>query len=46
MEDEKVTPLGLSDSLPSAQGLLQANPGPVPFSISQVWISKLVSPLC
>ncbi|KAL5134617.1 CCR4-NOT transcription complex subunit 1 [Glycine soja] len=36
MEDEKVTPLGLSDSLPSAQGLLQANPGPVPFSISQI----------
>jgi len=45
MEDEKVTPLGLSDQLPSAQGLLQANPAPAPFSISQVWISKLVSSL-
>ncbi|KAG5022258.1 hypothetical protein JHK85_018600 [Glycine max] len=36
MEDEKVTPLGLSDQLPSAQGLLQANPAPAPFSISQL----------
>lgn len=38
MEDEKVTPMGLSDQLPSAQGLLQANPTPAPFSISQVGI--------
>nr|XP_025640967.1 CCR4-NOT transcription complex subunit 1 isoform X1 [Arachis hypogaea] len=36
MEDEKVTPLGLSDQLPSAQGLLQATPTPVPFSLSQL----------
>ncbi|KAL2319967.1 hypothetical protein Fmac_028936 [Flemingia macrophylla] len=36
MEDEKVTPLGLSDQLPSAQGLLQATPAPAPFSISQL----------
>ncbi|KAK7386118.1 hypothetical protein VNO78_26091 [Psophocarpus tetragonolobus] len=36
MEDEKVTPLGLSDQLPSAQGLLQATPSPAPFSISQL----------
>ncbi|MED6130919.1 hypothetical protein PIB30_005208 [Stylosanthes scabra] len=36
MEDEKVAPLGLSDQLPSAQGLLQATPTPVPFSLSQV----------
>ncbi|KAK7350377.1 hypothetical protein VNO77_08930 [Canavalia gladiata] len=36
MEDEKVTPLGLSDQLPSAQGLLQATPTPAPFSISQL----------
>ncbi|CAJ1948188.1 unnamed protein product [Sphenostylis stenocarpa] len=37
MEDEKVAPLGLSDQLPSAQGLLQATPSPAaPFSISQL----------
>ncbi|XP_027908150.1 CCR4-NOT transcription complex subunit 1 isoform X1 [Vigna unguiculata] len=36
MEDEKVTPLGLSDQLPSAQGLLQATPSPAPFSHSQM----------
>ncbi|KAL9303652.1 hypothetical protein ACSQ67_020915 [Phaseolus vulgaris] len=36
MEDEKVTPLGLSDQLPSAQGLLQATPAQAPFSISQL----------
>lgn len=33
MEDEKVTPLGLSDQLPSAQGLLQANTTPAPFQV-------------
>lgn len=43
MEDEKVTPLGLTDQLPSAQGLLQATPTPAPFSLSQVWNPKLVS---
>ncbi|XP_019463582.1 PREDICTED: CCR4-NOT transcription complex subunit 1 isoform X3 [Lupinus angustifolius] len=36
MEEEKVTPLGLSDQLPSAQGLLQATPTPAPFSLSQI----------
>ncbi|KAE9600761.1 putative CCR4-Not complex component, Not1, CCR4-NOT transcription complex subunit 1, HEAT [Lupinus albus] len=36
MEEEKVTPLGLSDQLPSVQGLLQATPTPAPFSISQI----------
>ncbi|XP_061369489.1 uncharacterized protein LOC133312337 [Gastrolobium bilobum] len=36
MEDEKVTPLALSDQLPSAQGLLQATPNAAPFSISQL----------
>ncbi|KAK7287009.1 hypothetical protein RJT34_22414 [Clitoria ternatea] len=36
MEDEKVTPLALSDQLPSAQGLLQATPNPAPFNISQL----------
>ncbi|TKY68978.1 CCR4-NOT transcription complex subunit 1 [Spatholobus suberectus] len=36
MEDEKVTPLGMSDQLPSAQGLLQASPAPAPFSLSQL----------
>lgn len=44
MEDEKVAPLGLSDQLPSAQGLLQATPAPTPYSISQVWSPKLVLP--
>lgn len=46
MEDEKVTPLGLSDQLPSAQGLLQATPAPTPFSLGQVWNQNLVSLLC
>jgi len=46
MEDEKVTPLGLSDQLPSAQGLLQATPSPAPFSHSQVCNQNLVSLLC
>lgn len=32
-EDEKLAALGLSDQLPSAQGLLQ---GQSPFSVSQV----------
>ncbi|KAE9611238.1 putative CCR4-Not complex component, Not1, CCR4-NOT transcription complex subunit 1, HEAT [Lupinus albus] len=36
MEEEKITPLGLSDQLPSAQGLLQATPTPAPFSLSQI----------
>jgi len=46
MEDEKVTPLGLSDQLPSAQGLLQATPSPAPFNMNQVWNKNLVSLLC
>ncbi|CAL5195221.1 unnamed protein product [Lathyrus oleraceus] len=33
MEDEKVAPLSLSDQLPSAQGLLQANTAPAPFQL-------------
>lgn len=33
MEDEKVAPLSLSDQLPSAQGLLQANTTPAPFQV-------------
>ncbi|XP_057455962.1 uncharacterized protein LOC130747140 isoform X2 [Lotus japonicus] len=32
IDDEKVTPLGLSDQLPTAQGLLQATTNPSPFS--------------
>ncbi|KAK7277081.1 hypothetical protein RIF29_18231 [Crotalaria pallida] len=36
MEDEKVTPPGLSDQLPSAQGLLQATPTQAPFSVNQI----------
>ncbi|KAL5571856.1 hypothetical protein UlMin_021453 [Ulmus minor] len=36
MEDEKLAALGLSDQLPSAQGLLQATPAQSPFSVSQV----------
>lgn len=34
MEDEKVAPLSLSDQLPSAQGLLQANTAPAPFQVN------------
>ena len=34
MEDEKLAALGLSDQLPSAQGLLQ---GQSPFPVTQVW---------
>ena len=37
MEDEKLAALGLSDQLPSAQGLFQATPSQSPFSVSQVW---------
>ncbi|KAE8699711.1 transcription factor UNE10-like [Hibiscus syriacus] len=33
-EDEKLAALGLSDQLPSAQGLFQATPLPSPFSLS------------
>ncbi|WJX85826.1 hypothetical protein P8452_68221 [Trifolium repens] len=33
MDDEKIPPLGLSDQLPSAQGLLQANTTPAPFQL-------------
>ncbi|XP_015889443.2 uncharacterized protein LOC107424219 isoform X1 [Ziziphus jujuba] len=36
MEDEKLAALGLSDQLPSAQGLLQATPSQSPFSVSQL----------
>ncbi len=36
MEDEKLTALGLSDQLPSAQGLLQAAQSQSSFSVSQV----------
>ncbi|KAG2320415.1 hypothetical protein Bca52824_013628 [Brassica carinata] len=35
MEDEKVSTLGLSDQLPSPQGLFQSTPSPL-FSISQL----------
>ncbi|KAI4356708.1 hypothetical protein L6164_000708 [Bauhinia variegata] len=35
LEEEKVAALGLSDQLPSAQGLLPGTPSSVPFSISQ-----------
>ncbi|XP_039063628.1 CCR4-NOT transcription complex subunit 1-like isoform X2 [Hibiscus syriacus] len=35
-EDEKMAALGLSDQLPSAQGLFQATPSPSPFSVSQL----------
>ncbi|WKA05432.1 hypothetical protein VitviT2T_023400 [Vitis vinifera] len=35
MEDEKLVALRLSDQLPSAQGLLQATPSQLPFSVSQ-----------
>ncbi|PQM37003.1 CCR4-NOT transcription complex subunit 1 isoform X1 [Prunus yedoensis var. nudiflora] len=34
-EDEKLAALGLSDQIPSAQGLLQATPSQSPFSVSQ-----------
>ncbi|PON57727.1 CCR4-NOT transcription complex subunit [Trema orientale] len=36
MEDDKLAALGLSDQLPSAQGLLQATPSQSPFSVSQL----------
>ncbi|KAG4393574.1 hypothetical protein GLYMA_03G118200v4 [Glycine max] len=36
MEDEKFTPLGLSDQLSSAQVLLQATPASAPISISRL----------
>ncbi|KAL5134610.1 CCR4-NOT transcription complex subunit 1 [Glycine soja] len=36
MEDEKFTPLGLSDQLSSAQVLLQATPASAPISISRI----------
>ncbi|KAL4353352.1 hypothetical protein GQ457_06G032980 [Hibiscus cannabinus] len=36
MEDEKLAALGLSDQLPSAQGLFQATPSQSPFSVSQM----------
>ncbi|KAG8653698.1 CCR4-NOT transcription complex subunit 1-like isoform X2 [Manihot esculenta] len=36
MEDEKLAALGLSDQLPSAQGLFQATPSQSPFSVSQL----------
>ncbi|KAL0547689.1 hypothetical protein IC582_012113 [Cucumis melo] len=36
MEDEKLAALGLSDQLPTAQGLLQATPSPSPFSTNQL----------
>ncbi|GMI98283.1 hypothetical protein like AT1G02080 [Hibiscus trionum] len=36
MEDEKLAALGLSDQLPSAQGLFQATPSQSPFSASQM----------
>lgn len=37
MEDEKLAALGLSDQLPSAQGLFQPTQSQSPFSVSQVW---------
>ncbi|KHG29327.1 CCR4-NOT transcription complex subunit 1 [Gossypium arboreum] len=36
VEDEKLAALGLSDQLPSAQGLFQATPSQSPFSVSQL----------
>ncbi|KAJ8900176.1 hypothetical protein K2173_024816 [Erythroxylum novogranatense] len=36
MEEEKLSALGLSDQLPTAQGLFQATPSQSPFSASQV----------
>ncbi|XVF33558.1 hypothetical protein REPUB_Repub17cG0178700 [Reevesia pubescens] len=36
MEDEKLAALGLSDQLPSAQGLFQATASQSPFSVSQL----------
>ena len=36
IEDEKLAALGLSDQLPSAQGLLQAAQSQSSFSVSQV----------
>ncbi|KAJ4727200.1 putative Ccr4-not transcription complex [Melia azedarach] len=36
MEDEKLAALGLSDQLPSAQGLFQATQSQSPFSVSQL----------
>ncbi|XP_022944795.1 CCR4-NOT transcription complex subunit 1-like isoform X1 [Cucurbita moschata] len=36
MEDEKLAVLGLSDQVPTAQGLLQATPTPSPFSTNQL----------
>ncbi|XVF73469.1 hypothetical protein PTKIN_Ptkin12aG0203600 [Pterospermum kingtungense] len=36
MEDEKLAALGLSDQLPSAQGLFKATPSQSPFSVSQL----------
>ncbi|XP_021677934.2 uncharacterized protein LOC110663040 isoform X2 [Hevea brasiliensis] len=36
MEDEKLAALGLSDQLPSAQGLFQATPSQSPFSVNQL----------
>ncbi|KAF5732911.1 Ccr4-not transcription complex putative isoform 1 [Tripterygium wilfordii] len=36
MEDEKLAALGLSDQLPSAQGLFQATPAQSPFSVTQL----------
>jgi CCR4-NOT transcription complex subunit 1 len=36
MEDEKLAALGLSDQLPSAQGLFQATPSQSTFPASQV----------
>lgn len=39
MEDEKLAALGLSDQLPSAQGLFQPTQSQTAFSVSQVWFS-------
>ncbi|GAY41902.1 hypothetical protein CUMW_062890 [Citrus unshiu] len=36
MEDEKLAALGISDQLPSAQGLFQASQSQSPFSVSQL----------
>ncbi|XP_058008298.1 uncharacterized protein LOC110666945 isoform X2 [Hevea brasiliensis] len=36
MEEEKLAALGLSDQLPPVQGLFQANPSRLPFSVSQL----------
>ena len=41
MEDEKLAVLGLSDQVPTAQGLLQATPTPSPYSTNQVRLQPL-----